>query len=89
MAPSRDSDNTADLAPRAREARRKRIVLIVVITAIVEAALFTLVHFGPAMASLVQPVYFIVLVVCAATIWHAMRRHPGHDRRRSDRRSAR
>ena len=68
------------------QARAKRIFWIVVITLVVEVGLYILGVLGPAMRGLIRPVYAIVLIVAAATVWHAIRRRPGHDRRRGDRR---
>jgi len=72
-----------------QRARRKRIAVILIITAAVELGLFGLTKLAPVMTSLVQPVYVIVLIVAAGTVWHAARRHVGQDRRHGDRRDAR
>ena len=69
-----------------QRARKKRISIIVGITLAVEVALAVLAHFGPALSHLVRPVYWIVLIVAAVTIWHAFRRHTTRDRRHADRR---
>lgn len=68
--------------------RRRRIIWILAITAMVEIALFILVRLGPALEDLAWPVYWIVAGIGAATAWHALRRHPDGDRRRGDRRDA-
>jgi hypothetical protein len=67
-------------------ARTRRIGIIALITALVEIGLYLLAHFAPAMGPLVAPVYWIVLLVGLATAGHALRRHPGTDRRHADRR---
>jgi hypothetical protein len=69
-----------------QRARRKRISIIVGITLAVEIGLLVLGHFGPALRNLIRPVYWIVLLIAAATIWHAFRRHTTRDRRHGDRR---
>jgi hypothetical protein len=71
----------------AERARTHRLVIILVITVVVELGLFLVAHFGPAFQNLVRPVYVIVLVVAAFTVWRALRRRPGTDRRRGDRRA--
>ena len=70
-------------------ARKRRLTIIVIITAAVELALFLVEHFGPALANLVHPVYFIVVVIAAVTAVQALRRRPGNDRRHADRRWSR
>jgi hypothetical protein len=67
-------------------ARGTRIFWIVVITLVVEVGLFIVGMLGPALRGLLPPVYGLVLVVAVITVWHALRRRPGHDRRRGDRR---
>jgi hypothetical protein len=69
------------------QARRTRLILIVSITLGIEIALFVLVKLGPAMEDLVRPVYWVVAAIGLVTTWHALRRHPGTDRRRGDRRT--
>ena len=73
----------------ADRARTHRLVIILVITAIVELGLFLVAHFGPAFQNLIRPVYVIVLAIAAITLWHALRRRPGGDRRLGDRRKGR
>jgi hypothetical protein len=68
-------------------ARRTRIIWIVAITVAIELGLFILVKLGPAMEDLVRPVYWIVAAIGVGTTWHALRRHPGTDRRHGDRRA--
>ena len=68
-------------------ARATRIFWIVVITVLVEVGLYIVVYLGPAMAGLMRPVYYTVAAIGAVTIWHALRRRVGHDRRHADRRS--
>jgi hypothetical protein len=70
-------------------ARTRRIVIIALITALVEIGLYLLARFAPALAPLVAPVYWIVMIVGLVTAGHALRRHPGTDRRRGDRRRQR
>jgi hypothetical protein len=60
----------------------------VLITIVVEVGLYILTILGPALAGLVRPVYFIVAIIAAGTVWHALRRRVGHDRRHGDRRHA-
>lgn len=67
-------------------ARTYRLVVILVITALVELGLYLVAHFGPAFRNLIRPVYLIVLIVAALTVWRALRRRPGTDRRKRDRR---
>jgi hypothetical protein len=62
-------------------------VIILAITALVEIGLGVLARRAPALVHLVRPVYIIVLLAAAGAVWHALRRHPGRDRRRSDRRA--
>ncbi|HEY4130734.1 MAG TPA: hypothetical protein VGM50_08950 [Gemmatimonadaceae bacterium] len=69
------------------QARAKRIFWIVVITLVVEVGLYIVGILGPALRGLTRPVYLLVLIVALITIWHALRRRPGHDRRHGDRRS--
>ena len=69
-------------------ARHTRIFWIVLITVVVEVGLYVVTTLGPAMTGLVRPVYYIVAVVAAGTVWHALRRRVGHDRRHGDRRHA-
>lgn len=69
-------------------ARLARLSIIVGITLAVEGGLALLAHFGPALKHLIAPVYWVVALIAASTIWHAFRRHPRHDRRRGDRRDA-
>ena len=69
-----------------QHARRTRLIWIVVITAEVELALFVLVKLGPVMEDLVRPVYWIVAIMGVLTLWHALRRRTGTDRRHGDRR---
>lgn len=70
-------------------ARATRIFWIVLITVVIEVGLYIVVRLGPAMAHLMRPVYVVVAVICAFTVWHALRRRPGNDRRHADRRGAR
>jgi uncharacterized membrane protein YhhN len=67
-------------------ARRTRLIWIVAITVAVEIGLFILVKVGPALEDLVRPVYWVVAAIGVITTWHALRRHPGTDRRHADRR---
>jgi membrane protein YdbS with pleckstrin-like domain len=67
-------------------ARHTRIFWIVVISVVVEVGLYIVTILGPAMSDLVRPVYYIVALVAAITVWHALRRRVGHDRRHGDRR---
>ena len=67
-------------------ARRTRLIWIVSITVVIELALFILVKLAPAMEDLVRPVYWIVAGIGVITTWHALRRHPGTDRRHGERR---
>jgi hypothetical protein len=69
-----------------RRARRTRLIWIVSISVAVELGLYALVRLAPVMEDLVHPVYWVVAVVCVLTVLHALRRHPGTDRRRGDRR---
>jgi hypothetical protein len=67
---------------------------LAVLGLIAEMAVFAVGHFAPAMTTLLPPVYLLVAVLFAGAIWHALRRHPGRerrhagagDRRRGDRR---
>jgi hypothetical protein len=70
-------------------ARRTRLIWIVAITVGIEIALFIIVKLGPALDDLVRPVYWIVAVIGVVTSIHALRRHPGTDRRHGDRRGRR
>jgi uncharacterized membrane protein len=70
------------------QARATRIFWIVLITVVVEVLLYILTILGPALDGLVRPVYIIVAVVAVLTVWHALRRRVGHDRRHGDRRHA-
>jgi hypothetical protein len=70
-----------------QRARRTRLIWIVAITVVIEIALFVLVKLGPAMEDLVRPVYWVVALIGAVTVWHALRRHAGTDRRHGDRRA--
>jgi hypothetical protein len=67
-------------------ARRSRLIWIVAITVTIEIALYVLVRLGPAMEDLVRPVYWVVAAIGVVTVWHALRRHSGGDRRNGDRR---
>jgi hypothetical protein len=69
-----------------RRAIRRRIAIIAGITIGVEIGLVVMQHFGPVLETLLQPIYVIVAGVGAATIYHALRRDPEHERRRGERR---
>jgi hypothetical protein len=66
---------------------RRRILIILAISAAVEAALFITVKLGPALVYLVRPVYVVVAMIGIVTAWMAARRRRGHDRRKHDRRT--
>jgi len=68
------------------QARRRRLIIIAAITIAVEGCLALLAHFGPALESLIWPVYWIVLLIAVATVWHSFRRNAHHERRHQDRR---
>jgi hypothetical protein len=70
-------------------ARKRRLTIIAIITAVVELALYLVAHFGPALENLIRPVYFIALAIAAVTAVQALRRRPGNDRRHGDRRRSR
>jgi hypothetical protein len=63
------------------------LIWIVAITIVIEIGLFVVVKLGPAMEDLVRPVYWVVAGIGVVTTWHALRRHPGTDRRHGDRRN--
>lgn len=67
-------------------ARTRRIVLILIIAVAVEAALYALAKRAPALASLIFPVYFIVMLIAAYSIMHALWRRARNERRHDDRR---
>jgi hypothetical protein len=70
------------------QAHIRRIIRYVAAVVAIELALFAIAYMAPAMKTLLQPVYWIVLVLFVVPIWHAARsRGAGHDRRHSDRRN--
>src|SRR5689334_8644889 len=77
---------TTERTERVDRARRGRLAWIIGITLAVELGLAVLTHFGPALALLVRPVYVVVAVIGAFTVWRALTRRPGQDRRHGDRR---
>jgi hypothetical protein len=67
------------------DAPTRRITHLVVTGIIVELALLTLGHFGPALKPLLIWVYPAVALIFAVIIWRARSRH-GDERRHGDRR---
>lgn len=65
-----------------QQAHTVRMLRLTILWLVAEVAVFAVGHFAPAMTTLLPPVYALVAVLFVAALWHALRRRPGHERRR-------
>lgn len=64
----------------------RRLLIILAITAAVEAAIAIVVKLGPAFEPVARPVYVVVAAIGAVTMWRAAGRRRESDRRLAERR---